>query len=235
MIGASLPELMREELMARLVAIGDRYLASTPIIDSDHPSIMSHAAECTSGCRSPVEMSIRLYYAVRDPIIYDPYLPFYRPEHYRASAILAKGRGFCVPKASLLCALGRSCGIPTRLGFADVKNHLASTRFLEMLGSDLFVYHGYVEFYLEGQWVKATPSFNRELCELHGVEPLEFNGREDSIFHEFNREDRPFMEYVTDHGVFDDVPVASLVAAWQAAYGEERVAGWVAKFEARTP
>ena len=210
-----------------------RFLTPTAIIDSDHPSILDHAAQVAAGCRSPVEQAVKLYYAVRDPIIYDPYLPFYRAEHYRASSILAQGRGFCVPKASLLCALGRACGIPSRLGFADVRNHLASPRFLEMLGSDLFVYHGYVEFFLEDKWVKATPAFNRELCELHGVEPLEFDGREDSIFHAFNREDRPFMDYVADHGVFADVPVAALVAAWEEAYGRERVASWIAKLEAK--
>jgi len=211
--------------------MNEEYLAPTAIIDSDHPAIVEHAARVAAGCRSPVEQAVKLYCAVRDPVIYDPYLPFYRAEHYRASSILAQGRGFCVPKASLLCALGRACGIPSRLGFADVRNHLASPRFLEMLGSDLFVYHGYVEFFLENKWVKATPAFNRELCELHGVEPLEFDGREDSIFHAFNREDRPFMEYVTDHGVFADVPVAALIAAWKNAYGAERVSEWITRFE----
>lgn len=213
--------------------MNEELLTSTAIIDSDHPSILRHAERVTEGCPDSVEQAVKLYYAVRDPIIYDPYVPFHRPEHYRASGILENGRGFCVPKASLLCALGRACGIPSRLGFADVKNHLASPRFLKMLGSDLFVYHGYVEFFLDGKWVKATPAFNRELCGLHGVEPLEFNGREDSIFHPFNREDRPFMEYVADHGVFADVPVAALVTAWKKAYGSERVEGWIERLEAR--
>ncbi len=213
--------------------VDSTYLAPTAIMDSDHPTIRARAAEVTAGCGSLIERAVKLYYAVRDPVVYDPYLPFYLPEHYRASSVLASGRGFCVPKASLLCALGRACDIPSRLGFADVRNHLASERFLEMLGSDLFVYHGFVEFYLDGKWVKATPAFNRELCDLHGVEPLEFSGREDSIFHPFNSDDRPFMDYVADHGVFADVPVTALVSAWKEAYGEERVAGWIAKFEER--
>ena len=89
------------------------------------------------------------------------------------------------------------------------------------------MYHGYVEFYLEGKWVKATPAFNRELCERHHVAPLEFNGRDDSIFHPYNLESRQFMEYVADHGTYADIPVDMLVAAWKAAYGEERVQGWI--------
>jgi transglutaminase-like putative cysteine protease len=172
-----------------------------------------------------------LYYRVRDGIWYDPYCPFYLPEHYRASNVLKAGRGYCVCKASVLCAAARALGIPARLGFADVKNHLATRQLLEFLGSDLFVFHGYVEFYLGGKWVKATPAFNRELCERHHVQPLEFNGLEDSVFQPFNLQRRQFMEYVTDHGTFADVPVARILAAWKKAYGKSRVLGWIEALE----
>ena len=206
-------------------------LVATSIIDSDHPSIVEYASNAAGGIADPAERAVRLYYAVRDPIVYDPYVPFWLPQHYRASDILKRGRGFCVSKASLLCALGRASSIPSRLGFADVRNHLASKRFLEMLGSDLFVYHGFVEFYLDGRWLKATPAFNRELCERHGVDPLEFDGREDSVFQTFSREHRLFMEYVTDRGWAGDVPVDAIVEAWKTAYGRERVTGWISRFE----
>jgi len=117
---------------------------------------------------------VKLYYAVRDGIRYDPYYPFYLPEHYRASNVLKSGRGYCVCKASLLCALGRACGIPTRVGFADVRNHLASAQLLEMMGTDLFVYHGFMQFYLEGNGSWPPLRFNKELCQKHRVAPLEF-------------------------------------------------------------
>lgn len=208
-----------------------KYLTPTPIIDSDHPSIIGHAKTTIAGSKDPVEKAVRLYYAVRDGIWYDPYYPFYLPEHYRASNVLKSGRGYCVCKASLLCALGRACGLPSRIGLADVRNHLATRQLIEYLGSDLFVYHGFVEFHLEGKWVKATPAFNRELCERHRVAPLEFNGREDSIFHPYNLEKKQFMEYVADHGTFADIPVKRIVAGWEAAYGRERVREWIAQFE----
>jgi transglutaminase-like putative cysteine protease len=208
-----------------------RYLSPTHIIDSDHPAITAHAEKTINGSADPVDKAVKLYYAVRDGIWYDPYYPFHLPEHYRASNVLKSGRGYCVCKASLLCALGRACRIPSRIGFADVKNHLATKQLLEFLGSNLFVYHGYVEFFLEGKWVKATPAFNRELCERHQVAPLEFNGREDSIFHTFNLENKQFMEYVAEHGVYADVPVDILVNAWKAAYGKDRVQGWIEMFE----
>ena len=207
------------------------YLSPTSIIDSDHPAIRNYARQIVAGVANPPEMAVKLYLAVRDGIRYDPYTPFYLPEHYRASSVLKRGRGFCVPKASLLCALGRACRIPSRVGFGTVRNHLATRQLIDFLGSDLFVYHGFVEFHLDGKWVKATPAFNRELCERHHVPPLEFNGREDSLFQAYNLEDRKFMEYVEFHGVAADIPVDRLVEAWMRVYGEDRVKAWVRRFE----
>lgn len=212
-------------------SVDNVYLTPTSIIDSDHPAIIDYAKQTIGNAETAIDQSVRLYLGVRDGIWYDPYYPFYLPEHYRASNILKSGRGYCVCKASLLCALGRACNIPSRVGFADVKNHLATRQLLEFLGSDLFVYHGYVEFYLEGRWVKATPAFNKELCERHHVAPLPFNGREDSIFHPYNLEQKLFMEYVADHGTYADIPVDLIVAAWKSAYGEARVAAWIEGFE----
>jgi transglutaminase-like putative cysteine protease len=207
------------------------YLAPTTIIDSDNKSIRDFANKIISGSTEPNEIAVKLYLAVRDSILYDPYSPFYLPEHYRASYVLKRGRSFCIPKASLLCALGRACGIPSRVGLADVRNHLTTKQLIDFLGSDLFVCHGFVEFYLEGNWVKATPAFNRELCEKHHVPPLEFNGREDSLFQPYNLQNQKFMEYVAFHGVYADVPVDQIVEAWKKAYGEDRVRGWVKRFE----
>jgi transglutaminase-like putative cysteine protease len=209
----------------------DQYLKATGIIDSDHPDIRAFAYEKIGDAKDPVDIAVRLYYAVRDGIRYDPYYPFYLPEHYRASNVLQKRRGFCIPKLSLLCAAGRASGIPSRAGFATVRNHLATRQLLDFLGSDLFVFHGFTEFFLEGKWVKATPAFNRELCEHHGVEPLEFNGREDSIFQPYNAGNQRFMEYIEFLGSYPDIPVQEIVSAFQMTYGSERVQGWIESFE----
>ncbi|MFO7601162.1 MAG: transglutaminase-like domain-containing protein [Candidatus Desulfacyla sp.] len=211
--------------------IDPKYLTPTPIIDSDHPAIKDYAATTTGDTRDTIEQAVKLYYAVRDGIWYDPYCPFYLPEHYQASNVLKSGRGYCVCKASLLCALGRACNIPSRIGFADVRNHLATRQLLDFMGSDLFVFHGYVEFFLKNSWVKATPAFNRELCERHHVAPLEFSGLHDSLFQPFNLKQELFMEYVADHGTYADIPVDVIVAAWKSAYGEERVNSWIQEFE----
>lgn len=207
------------------------YLTPTDIIDSNHKSIQDYAAKIINGSADPVENAIKLYLAVRDDIRYDPYSPFYLPEHYRASYVLKRGRSFCVPKASLLCALGRTCGIPSRMGFANVRNHLATRQLIEFLGTDLFVYHGFVEFYLNRKWVKATPAFNSGLCKKHKVPPLEFNGIEDSLFQAFNLENHQFMEYVDFLGINADIPVVAIVEAWKKAYGEEHIKTWIKMIE----
>jgi transglutaminase-like putative cysteine protease len=209
-----------------------KYLNPTSIIDSDSKIIIDYAMSVIKDADDdPISKAIHLYYAIRDGIWYDPYIPFYRPEHYRSSNVLKRGRAFCIGKAGLLCAVGRACGIPTRLGFADVHNHLATQQLIDYLGSDIFSYHGFMEFYLDGKWVKATPAFNKELCHRAKVTPLEFNGREDSIFQPYNDEKKLFMEYITDHGTAADIPLDRIVEAWKATYGHERVRQWIASFE----
>jgi transglutaminase-like putative cysteine protease len=211
--------------------VGQEYLNPTAIIDSDHLAVIAFAREAAGESRDPLEQAQKIYYAVRDGIRYDPYYPFYLPEHYRASHVLASGRGYCVCKASLLAALGRSLNIPSRVGFATVRNHLATRQLLDYLGCDLFVYHGFTEFFLRGKWVKATPAFNKELCERHKVAPLAFNGLEDSVFQPYNLENQLYMEYVEDLGSYDDIPVEVILSGWEATYGKERVQSWIREFE----
>lgn len=209
------------------------YLQPTAIIDSEHPDVVQFAAANTEDCGNDARSkAIALYNAVRDSIRYDPYSPFHLPVHYRASETLKNGKGFCIPKAALLCALVRACGIPARLGFADVRNHLATRQLIEFLGSDLFVFHGYAELFLGGRWIKATPAFNAALCARFQIAPLAFDGINDAVLQAFNDDKRPFMEYLADHGTFADVPVAAIVASWKETYGAQRVAAWIAAFEA---
>ena len=209
-----------------------KYLSPTAIIDSDNKIIIDYANDTVIDAgEDQIKKAVKLYYAIRDNIWYDPYYPFYRPEHYRASNVLKSGRGFCISKASLLCALARACNIPSRVGFATVRNHLATPKLIEFLGSDLFVYHGFTEFYLAGKWVKATPTFNADLCKKHRVIPLEFNGREDSIFQTYNMEKKEFMEYLDFHGTYADIPVDVILAAWEKAYGRDRVRKWIDDLE----
>ncbi len=195
----------------------DPYLASAEYIDSGHPAVEAFVAEHARGSNA-LERGVSLYYAVRDRVRYNPFLDFTKPSAFRASDCLAAGEGFCIGKASLLAATARAAGIASRIGFADVKNHLTTPRLLEFMGRDEFIYHGFAEMLIEGKWVKATPEFNLALCEKFRVKPLEFDGRNDSIFHPFDADERRHMEYLRDRGSYADVPVAEIRAAFREYY-----------------
>jgi transglutaminase-like putative cysteine protease len=183
------------------------YLGPGPFIDSDHPHVIRFAREVSEGETGERGRAVALYHRVRDQFPYDPYRIDLRPEAMRASATLAKGYGFCITKAVLLAAGARVWGIPSRLGFADVRNHLTSEKLRWAMGTDLFIWHGFVELFLEGSWVKATPAFDRFLCEKVGVAPPVFDGTRDSVFQAADVEGNRFMEYVRDRGRYFDVPL----------------------------
>ena len=193
------------------------FLQPGKYVDSDHPAVREFARKHARGANDR-ERAVSLYYAVRDGIRYNPFLDFSQDDTYRASSVLEKGEGFCVGKSALLAACARALGIPARVGFADVKNHLTTPRLRERMGTDLFIYHGYAELFIDGKWVKATPVFNQALCQRFRVKPLEFDGRADSIFHPFDEDDRRHMEYVNDRGSFADVPAEQIKRDFRAYY-----------------
>lgn len=163
------------------------------------------------------EKAIALYYYVRDAFLYDPYHLDLRPNSLRASAIVKKKRAWCVEKAIVLAALGRKVGIPTRLGYAIVTNHLGAEKLVKYLRTNRIVFHGYVAFYLAGKWVKCTPAFDQRICRLAGVEPLEWDGNNDSLF-QANVGDKQFMEYIHEYGSFEDVPIQLMTQEMKAHY-----------------
>jgi transglutaminase-like putative cysteine protease len=188
-------------------------------VDSDHPDVVAFAQEATAGATTDRDKAVALFYAVRDGIRYDPYTMSDDPETYRASAVLRSGVSYCIPKSVLLCAAARAVGLTARLGFADVRNHLNSEKLhRRMGGSDLFVWHGYTEFLVDGQWVKVTSAFNIELCERFGVMPLEFDGKHDALLHPYTADGRHHMEYVRDRGSFDELPLGEIIEAFRSTY-----------------
>jgi transglutaminase-like putative cysteine protease len=196
----------------------ERYTAAGKFIDSGDVGVGEYARKATAGAGEDVSRAVKLYYAVRDEIIYDPYYGGEEHKYFRASDCLRAKRGFCIPKAALLAAAARSVGIPARVGYADVRNHLSTKKLLELMGGDLFIWHSFTELYLGGRWVKATPAFNLSLCQRFGVHPLEFDGRHDSLFHEFDREGRRHMEYVRERGSYPDVPYGAIIADFKKTY-----------------
>lgn len=195
-----------------------QYLAAGKFVDSGAPQVVAFAKKATQGASDTDAAILKLYTAVRDGIVYDPYVSLSNPENFRASSVLGFGRGFCIGKSALLAASARAIGVPARVGYADVRNHLTSRRLYEMAKTDTFLWHSYTELYLGGRWVKATPAFDLALCERANIKPLDFDGRTDSLFQPFDPAGRRHMEYLRDRGTFADVPFDVIQAEFFAAY-----------------
>jgi transglutaminase-like putative cysteine protease len=200
-------------------APGPEDLNPTDFIDSDSPVVRGFVERVAAGAQDQHEVVSRLFAAVRDGIRYDPYAVSGDPAHYRASNVLEMDRGFCVQKSVALTAAARAAGIPSRLGFADVRTHLQSERLRERMGTDLFVWHGYSTFFVGGRWTKASSAFNAELCSRFGVPPLEFDGRRDALLHPFTSDGSQYMEYVRERGIYCDLPLAKMLEGLQETYG----------------
>jgi transglutaminase-like putative cysteine protease len=196
---------------------GDATLAPSAAIDSDHPAVRDFARAHGVGATDR-ERAVALYLAVRDDLRYDPYRIDLSPEGMRASTALVQGYGWCVTKAVLLAAAARAVGIPARLGFADVRNHLSTEKLRRTMQTDVFIWHGYTELWLDGAWRKATPAFNLSLCEKFGLLPLAFDGVHDSLYHPYDRAGQQHMEYVNQRGAFDDLPLAQIRADFARDY-----------------
>ena len=197
-----------------------RFLRPNRHVDSDHPQVVAFAHDVAGGL-SPREAAVALHDVVRERLRYTAWRVSFSEDAYRASAVLQRSwdhGGHCIDKALLLAASARALGIPARMHYANVRNHVGTVKLVEALGTDLMVFHGYTELHLGGRWVAATPAFNRSLCERLGVAPLEFDGVNDSIFQENDGPGGRFMEYVTDHGAFEGVPFALMIRQWEEHY-----------------
>ncbi len=205
------------------------FLQPTPFLDSDSEEVQAFARRSTGSALEPLDQAVKLFYAVRDEIRYDPYNIELTSEGFKASVILRKGYGYCVAKAVVLAAAARTLGIPSRVGFADVRNHLSTERLRQLMKTDVFIFHGYSELFLDNRWVKATPTFNLSLCQRFGVKPLDFDGRSDALLHSYDIQGHRHMEYVRDHGAFPDLPLETIITSFRKHYPFYFEQGGVAK------
>lgn len=185
----------------------ENYIKPTFFFDYENTDLKKYLQGVVSEDQTDKEKVISIYYAVRDGWKYNPYNVFQTPESYQASKIFKRDHGHCIDKSILMISLCRAIGIPARICLAKVRNHIATDKLVERLGTDELVPHGYVEVFINGKWIKCTPVFNQALCLLLNVRPLEFDGENDSVFQEFDKEGGSFMEYLKEYGNFDDVPL----------------------------
>ena len=198
----------------------DLYVKPTFVIDSDSEVIKEKATLLTEKYKFRKEKVKELFYFARDKIKYNPYLCFNSIDRsdFCASKTLQRGEGYCIQKAVVLTSLARAVDIPARLGFADIINRIVPEKLRERMGTNIFVYHGYSELWLNKQWVKATPAFNIEMCNKFDIKPVEFDGVTDAIFHERNKNGELHIDYVKYHGTFADLPFKEIMQAFKDQY-----------------
>lgn len=199
----------------------DQLLRPTEFLDHDHDVVRDfvHRFLPDGGeGMSDIERARVLYYAVRDGIHYEVYGADLSREGLRASSTIRRGMGFCVHKSIVYAAAVRAVGVPSRIYYGDVRNHLASPRLEELMGGKVFCFHSLTTILLDGRWVKVTPVFNALLCRLYKIRPLEFDGRNDSMYHPYDEDGRLHMEFLRSHGEFDDVPYELVVGGIREAH-----------------
>ena len=203
------------------------FLKETFFFDFSESNLRLKVKELVSGLNSQKEKAIKLFNFVRDKIPYTMYIGFFPETNYKASVILKKGKGFCIQKAVLLTAMLRCVGIPSAIGFADIVNYKIPKEAYEFLGTNYFSYHGFTVLKLNGKWLKATPTFDRETCGKAGYPLLEFDGENDCVFPNYCKDGSRFIEYKRFYGVYFEVPLRDIIDSWKILYGERRVNFWI--------
>lgn len=159
------------------------YLKPGRYVDSDSPLVMEKAKEITRGCLSDKEKAIKIHQYVRD-------LPFDIIGGFRmllsgkdkASDFIKEERGFCMHKAAAFVALCRASDIPARIIFEIVEcpdKPFFPEKMRKMYGKRPQPWHSGEEVYLNGKWIKADCTVDREQGEKHGRKVLEFDGIHD--------------------------------------------------------
>ncbi|MFL6795884.1 MAG: transglutaminase domain-containing protein [Xanthobacteraceae bacterium] len=198
---------------------GPAYLAPTRFLAFDDPLVRDFVSRVIGSETLPKRKAVRLFYAVRDEIRYDPFAIRLEPAAFEASTVVREGRSFCIPKAVLLAAAARAVGIPSALGLSDVVNHFTSDRLKRAMGGkEVFLHHGYAALYLDGRWMKVAPAFNVELCTRFGVLPTEFDGTADAVLQEYDARQNVRMEYLHHHGFWSDLPFTRIKEDFASYY-----------------
>jgi hypothetical protein len=196
------------------------YLQPSKFFDFNKPKVRQKALEITEGCESDIEKAKALFYWVRDTIKYN--MQLFVPiilNNFKASKVMQKGQGFCVSKSILLSSLARAVGIPARIHLVDLINHLVSQKVIDFMGTNIMFYHGFSEFFLDGKWVKLTPSFDQETAMRGGFLPMvEFDGKNDAVFPPQDINGKKFGEYVGDRGVHADLPLNDIDKIFREKY-----------------
>ncbi len=184
-------------------------LQATDVIDADHPTVRTTAVAITKGTIDPVAKAKKLFYFVRDEIIYN-FAPRLRSrDDWKASATLARGNGFCQQKAVLLAALARAVGIPSQLALQHLRDEkLLGTRYEPYMPGGILPYHGLTVLYLNGHWLWEDATLDAALCNRQGYRPVVFSATEDALLPSTDLSGQPHFHFLAQFGPYPDLPIA---------------------------
>lgn len=140
-------QLLERELLP------DDCLDSTSFIDTDDDAIREISYR-VAGAGEPTDRAVRIFNYVRDQVQYE-FRAKLSQDEYKASRVIADGRGFCVQKAVLLSALLRAADIPAAIVLCDLKDHTLPPRIVEAMGTETMFHHGLNAIFLDNCWQSA--------------------------------------------------------------------------------
>ena len=198
----------------------NKYLKSTEFFDFHRKKVKEKAFEIVKGLTTEKEKAIALFYWVRDVIKYEMTSFYMIKSNFKASTTLRRGYGFCVSKSVLLATLARANGIPARIHLVDIINHKIPQKWVKIMGTEAFYYHGYTELLLNGKWLKAAAIIDKETAIRGKLLPLvEFDGENDGLFASHDTEGNIFVEYIGDRGIHSNLPYEDIEKVFNEIYG----------------
>jgi len=198
----------------------DESLQPTKFLDFDKSKVINKAHKIVENKNNPKDKAIALFYWVRDEIRYNQYGFYMIPANFKASVTIRRKNGFCVSKAILLSAMARAVKIPAKIHLADIINHKIPQKIIDWMKTDVFLFHGYSELYINGKWVKATPVFDRFTSQKGGYPLVEFDGERDALLASHDKDGNRFVEYINDRGTYADLPYKEIEEIFNREYAD---------------
>ena len=208
----------------------DEYLQSTEMCDCDNKTLREKAKDIVSGSLTQKESALRLFYFVRDQIMFGMDYP-----DVRASRTLSKKIGFCLTKTNLQIALLRAINIPARCHYVhlpkeqvkDITPGFMYSRMPAVIG------HSWCECYLANRWIACEAIMDKSLYEAdlkmgfftkQQVPTIDWDGENDLILF------KPW--FIKDIGTFSNLKDAMIESnkRGESLLPSNRLFGWIIYF-----
>jgi transglutaminase-like putative cysteine protease len=146
------------------VTLVDEFLASTDVIDWQHPAVLARARALRGDLTSAEDIARRCFEWVRDEVSHSADAGA-TVVTCAASEVLRDGTGYCYAKSHLLAALLRANGIPAGLCYQRLSLDAEGTR---------FCLHGFNAVFLPAiGWYRVDARGNRAGIDTQFIPPAE--------------------------------------------------------------